>query len=64
MIVGAAPAADRTVSIRNGGVGAAVVTAILVRSANPDPWVELGILCPDGLSVTFDGAVDVTLVWS
>jgi len=65
ILVGAAPAANRTITLRNGDEDTdPIVTQVVIPAAISYPVVPLGLHFSAGLRAIFSGAVDVTFIWT
>ena len=65
LLVGAAPAADRAITLRNGTQDTdPIVTVITVPVALAYPAIPVGLAFPNGIRAMFSGAVDVTFCFT
>ena len=65
ILVEAVPAADRTVTLRDGDAdGDPIVTVVVVPAALSYPAIPIGLAFKDGIRVLCSGAVDLTICYS
>ena len=64
IVVGAPPAAQRTITLRDGLLDTSPILLTVIIPTAPPPSIEIGVEFSAGIRAIFSGACDVTFVAS